>query len=162
GYRSFRCLLMLYDCELGRPDAARLELEQLAADDFAVLPRDGEWIFCLCVLSELAFHLQDADRATALYRLLLPYAHLNAVAAREVAIGSVARYLGLLATALSRWDDSQHHFDTALEMNDRMGARPWSAHTREDYGNMLIARGSPGDRERAEELLAAAEATYTE
>jgi DNA-binding SARP family transcriptional activator len=162
GYRSFRCLLVLFECELERPETARPELERLAVNDFAALPRDGEWIFCLSVLSEVAAHLQDAERAETLYRLLGPYAHLNAVAAGEIAIGSVARYLGLLAAALARWDDAEHHFEAALEMNERMGAKPWAAHTRRDYGHMLAVRDATGDSRRAEELLAAAATTYTE
>jgi hypothetical protein len=33
-----------------------------------------------------------------------------------------------------------------------MGARTWVAHTEHDYARMLVARGGPGDRERALEL----------
>jgi hypothetical protein len=47
-------------------------------------------------------------------------------------------------------------------MNTRMGARPWLAHTQDDYARMLLARAGPGDRERAQELLDAALATYRE
>jgi tetratricopeptide (TPR) repeat protein len=42
------------------------------------------------------------------------------------------------------------------------GARPWLAHTQDDYARMLLARAGPGDRERAQELLDAALATYRE
>jgi len=162
GYRSLRCLLALLECELGHPDAAQLVFEQLAADDFAALPRDSEWIFCLCILSEVCVHLRDAGRAAVLYRLLLPHAHLNALAAGEVAIGSVARYLGLLATTLERWDDALSHFEVALEMNERMGARPWLARTQDDYARMLFVHGEPGDAERAQRLLDEALDTYRE
>jgi len=47
-------------------------------------------------------------------------------------------------------------------MNERMGARPWLAQTQEDYAGMLLARGDPGDRDRAQELLDQALATYRE
>jgi hypothetical protein len=43
-----------------------------------------------------------------------------------------------------------------------MGARPWVAHTQEDYARMLLDRARPGDRERARDLLEAAVATYQE
>lgn len=38
-------------------------------------------------------------------------------------------------------------------MNSRMGARPWVAHTQFNYAQMLLARGEPGDREKARGLL---------
>ena len=47
GYRSFRCLLPLLEWELGHREEARGVFDELAADDFAALPRDAEWLFCL-------------------------------------------------------------------------------------------------------------------
>ena len=47
GYRSFRCLVAVLECELGREDEARRAFDELARGDFAALPRDGEWLFCL-------------------------------------------------------------------------------------------------------------------
>ena len=93
---------------------------------------------------------------------LEPFAGLNAVSAPEVSVGAVARYLGILASTMSRWEDAARHFEDALEMNKRMGARPWLAHTQNDYARMLLARDRPGDRERAQELLEQALATYRE
>lgn len=162
GYRVFRCLSVLVDCELGRMEAARAGFEQLADSDFSSLPRDGEWLFNLCVLAEVAARLYDGPRAAALYDHLLPYAGLNPLASGEIAAGSAARYLGILAASMSRWEDAERHFKLALEMNERMGARPWLAHTQEDYGRMLAARAADGDRERAGELLEMAVATYRE
>ena len=45
-------------------------------------------------------------------------------------------------------------------MNERMHARPWLAHTQEDYARMLLARGADGDAEKAEILKAQALETY--
>ena len=162
GYRVFRCLVVLLECELGREAVAQHDLEELAAEDFAALPRDGEWLFCLCTLAEVAARLHDRDRAAILYEQLAPYAHLNPLASGEIAAGSVARYLGMLASTTGRWNDAARLFDDALEMNERMGARPWLAHTQEDYASMLIARNAPGDNERSRKLLELAFATYDE
>jgi len=63
---------------------------------------------------------------------------------------------------MERFDDAQRHFEDALAMNERMGARPWLAHTQNDYARMLLARDGPGDRERAHDLLERALATYRE
>jgi hypothetical protein len=91
GYRSFPCFAALLACELGPDEAARRAFDDLARRGFVALPRDGEWLFCLSLLSEVAVRLRDRERADELYRLLLPYARLNATASGEVAIGSVAR-----------------------------------------------------------------------
>jgi DNA-binding SARP family transcriptional activator len=162
GYRCFRALVPLLEWELGREDEARRAFDELAAADLVKLPRDSEWLFSLSVLAEVAAHLQDRDRAAILYGLLLPYARLNASNSGAGAIGSVSRYLGILASTMSRWDDAQSHFEDALAMNERMGARPWLAHTQHDYARMLLARDEPGDRERAQELVHQALATYRE
>ena len=47
-------------------------------------------------------------------------------------------------------------------MNERMGARPWVAHTQAEHARMLLQRDADGDRERATELLSSARATYRE
>ncbi|MGH8632351.1 MAG: tetratricopeptide repeat protein, partial [Burkholderiales bacterium] len=54
---------------------------------------------------------------------------------------------------MRRWEDAERHFQDALEMNTRMGARPWVAWTQHDYARMLLARHRKGDRQRALELL---------
>ena len=153
GYRSFRCFIPLLDYELGREDVARAGFDELAEDDFAALPRDSEWLFCLSVLAEVAVLLENLDAADVLYRLLLPYAEVNVLAAGEVAIGPVGRFLGILGARIGRDEEAAEHFETAIAMTARMNARPWLAHTQHDYAQMLLARGKPGDAERARELL---------
>jgi len=44
----------------------------------------------------------------------------------------------------------------ALEMNERLGVRPWLAHTQADLARTLLARGARGDLDRASELSRAA------
>jgi len=56
---------------------------------------------------------------------------------------------------MGRWPEAQAHFEAALAMNERIGARVPLAHTRHDYAAMLVARGEAGDRERAAVLLQA-------
>ena len=47
-------------------------------------------------------------------------------------------------------------------MNARMDARPWLAHTQEQYASMLLVHNQSGDHEKAVALLAAALATTRE
>ena len=96
----------------------------------------------------------DAHRAATLYRLLLPYNGQTIVAgAAHVCYGAASRYLGMLAATMERWEEAAQHFEDALAMNTRMGARPWLAHTQHEYAKMLLARNQPGDREEAMALF---------
>jgi ATP/maltotriose-dependent transcriptional regulator MalT len=73
--------------------------------------------------------------------------------------GSVALYLGALAATTGRSEAAAEHLDNALEAHARMGAKPWEAWTRCEYGRMLLARGHSNDRQQAERLLTDARAT---
>jgi tetratricopeptide (TPR) repeat protein len=157
--RSVRIRL---DADTGRGAEAAGALAELAGEDLANLHLDEEWTFCMSLLAEASALLGDAGPASKLYDVLSPYSGLNVIAVPEVLFGSVDRVLGVLARMLGRWDDAEEHFTAALEMDRRMDARPWAAHTRHDHAAMLLARDGPGDRERADGLLADAISTYDE
>ncbi len=93
---------------------------------------------------------------------MLPYAKHNVCNGNRLYLGPASRYLGLLAGTLARWDDAVRHFEDALEMNARIGGKPWTAHTEHDYAKMLLARDEPGDREKALARLEAAGVTARE
>ena len=158
----FRCVLAHVEARLGRLSEAKRALNDLARDDFSALPFDQEWLYGVSLLAETSARLGDRASVAVLYRLLLPWRALNAVDHPEGFRGSVSHYLGLLAAATGRWGEAMLHFETALEMNARMGARPFLAHTEQDYARMLLERSRPGDTEKARELLARALATYRE
>jgi tetratricopeptide (TPR) repeat protein len=158
----FRCALAHLCAQLGRAEEAQRELVDLARDEFSAVPVDLEWLLAMSLLAETSALLADRDSAPVLYRLLLPWASFNVADTPEWMRGSVSRYLGLLAATLERRGDAAHHFEDALAANERMGARPWLAHTQHDYARMLLGRDGPGDHERARGLLDAALATYRE
>jgi hypothetical protein len=112
-----------------RPSEAQRLLDDLAQGDFSSLPFDQEWLYGMSLLAETSVLLGDADACAHLYRLLQPWHAFNAVDVAEGFRGSVARYLGLLATATGRLDDAQIHFEEALARNEEMLARPWLART---------------------------------
>jgi hypothetical protein len=152
----FRCVLVHLQAVLGQHEDASRGLRQLAPDDFAALPFDIEWLYAMSLLAEACMILQEKDHAEVLYRLLAPWATLNAVDHPEGIRGSVSRYLGQLATLRAQLNDAAKHFEDALAMNHRMGARPWLALTQRDYAAMLRARGEADDAERAAQLDAEA------
>jgi tetratricopeptide (TPR) repeat protein len=161
-YPIFDCIVAKFYVELGRPDDARAKFEELAVDDFAGVPVDEEWLASMCLLADLAASLEDTQRARVLYELLSPYRERVGTSYPEISVGAVSRYLGLLAAVESRWGDAERHFEDAIEVNRRIAARPWLAHTQEDYAHMLLARGGADDAENAERLLDEVVATYRE
>jgi len=158
----FRCALAHVYGELGRERDTRASLEGLMGLDLANEHLDAEWLFAMSLLTDPCAWLGDASAAAKLYSLLLPYERLYAQAPVEAVFGSVARGLGVLATALGRFDDAERHFDVALETERKMRARPWLAHTQHDLAAMLLARGEDGDSERVGALLDEALSTYRE
>ena len=159
----YRCALAACHVELGRLDEARKTLTDLAGDEFhfAALALNNDLLLSLALLTEVAIACEDSRAAESLYALLLPYAELN-VDTLELTTGAVARHLGMLAGALDRIADAVAHFEKALEMNARMGARLWVAHTECDLARALIERGAQGDGKQAEALVAAARETSRE
>jgi tetratricopeptide (TPR) repeat protein len=153
----FRCVLAHLHARLGRAPQSRRLLDEIAPDRFAALPFDQEWLFAMSFLAE-ASALSAGHRAAVLYELLAPWAAHNAADQGEGIRGSVARYAGLLAASMERWDEAAEHFEAALAANARMGTRPWLARTQEDYAAILGER----DPVRAQELFDAACATYDE
>lgn len=155
-YPIWRCAEAFVAAELGREDDARRSLAALTAGDLAPLPFDEEWLVSVSLLAETASAVGDAGLAAPLYARLLPYADRIAVAYPEISVGSVSRYLGLLAATAGRWEDAEGHYTRAREANAAIGARPWLARTLRDQARMLLGRGAAGDRDRARELSAEA------
>jgi len=114
-------------------------------------------------LVDVCIFLGDKRRAETLYQILLPFAGRNVVVSSGAACyGALSRYLGAIAATLERWDEATRHFEDALAMNARMDARPWLAHTQEQYAAMLLTRRQSGDRDKAAALLDAALVTARE
>jgi len=158
----FLCVRAHLQSRIGRtPDALRM-LDDLTASELAALPFDQEWLFGTSMLAEAAAALRSVEAAGVLYRALSPWAALNVVDQAEGVRGSVARYLGLLASTLERWGEADRHFSEAARRNAEMGLRPWLALTQDDHATMLQARALPTDRQRAKALRDAARATYLE
>jgi DNA-binding SARP family transcriptional activator/tetratricopeptide (TPR) repeat protein len=138
----------------GRDEDARAMLDRVAADDFADLSWDANWISALGELAEATALLGDRERAAELYDRLLPYADRRLVAGRAVCDEGSAHYaLARFATTLGRDDEAAAHFEAALVSDAALGARPALIQTRARYAELLAARG---DAERAAELAAAA------
>jgi len=153
---TWRPGLALIASDLGFLEPARKTFNEIAEDGFA-LPYDAKRSATLSYLAEVCARLDDVERASQLFELLLPYRQLTvAVGTAVVCYGSATRYLGLLASVMGNWDAATEHFEDAIARNSVMQAWPWLAHTQADFAAMLRKRGSNADENRANELLEAA------
>jgi class 3 adenylate cyclase/tetratricopeptide (TPR) repeat protein len=142
----------LVAAELGFEEPARRRLRELAETGFE-MPRDAKRSTSLSYVAEVAALLGDAETAARLYELMLAYQHMTITAGIvTVCYGAASRYLGMLAATLGEFDRAEAHFEHALDMNGRMGARPWLAHTKVEYALLLRRRGGKSVSERAEAL----------
>jgi tetratricopeptide (TPR) repeat protein len=153
-YRA--ALASIYSSE-GRRDDARAAFDELAERGFGHLPSDALLPITLINLADACWSLGDAARAPELYQMLLPReGEVVTIGWANTSAGPVSRSLGVLAATMRRWEDAERHFEDALRTNANLGDKPWLAHTRAQYGAVLLARGAPGDCEKALELLQAA------
>ena len=157
---AWRPGLALIYADIGELGKARAEFELLAADQFGAIPRDSLWQTSLAYLAETCCAINAVADAEVLYELLLPYRDLAVVVGNaSVCLGASARYLGQLASVLSRWDAAEAHFQRAMEIDSRIAATTWLAHTQFWYSRMLVDRGRPEDIESARNLVDAAAST---
>jgi len=141
---------------LGRLDEAQAELRDLARDNFAIFPRDGDLAISMVLLADVRHAVSDAEIAAQIYGLLGPIASGLVVDTGPLAMcyGAADRPIGMLAATMGRWEEAESRFESAIKTDTAMGARPWVAWTKRHYARMLARRAAEGDREKALRLLA--------
>jgi tetratricopeptide (TPR) repeat protein len=160
GHPETRAMLAQAYCELGRGDEARAAFQVLAGS-LRYLPLDPNWILTVARSAAVCAQLGDTSTAATLYDLLLPYS--SRVAGQGIIwIGSVAHYLGELATTLGDLAGAESHFAMAEALHERMDAPTWLARTRLERARMLLARRQRRDVETARALLGQSVATARE
>jgi hypothetical protein len=142
--------------EMGALAPARDTLDAIASEGFASIPAEINYLGTLANLGLVAVHLRDHARAEQLYALLLPYANFNTPNALLMYEGSVSRFLAHLAACLGHTDKVSDHFDAALTMNKRMGAKPLTARTLFEHARWLKTQSGASAHARGRELAAEA------
>lgn len=145
----------------GEHDRARAVLHHCLPRPLADLARSGTWTVGLVALIEAAAALGDRDLAARAYDLLLPHAHLPAVAGLGiVCLGSNERPLGVAAGVIGDHDAAVAHLERALVANQRLVNHSLLTLTRAELAEALLRRGAapaaggdPRDVDRASELL---------
>ena len=144
GRPLFRCALARLAGELGHPSEARRLFEELAANGFEVVPRDQEWLLSAALLADACIALMDTTRGAELYDELRPFAQTLATDVQEGSAGATARILGVLAELNGNREIAIRHLQDAIEINERVGARIWLAHSQADLAELLLRAGDQG------------------
>jgi DNA-binding CsgD family transcriptional regulator/tetratricopeptide (TPR) repeat protein len=138
--------------ELGMETEARRELARAVADGLEPY-RASLWLAALTYLTDACSALGDETAAALLYPELEPFGGGNVMIGHLVSCyGAADRYLGMLSATVGESERAEAHFERAMELNRRMGALTWLAHTAYEYGRFLLSDRS-GERDRASVLL---------
>jgi tetratricopeptide (TPR) repeat protein len=150
--------LALLLAESGREDEARSLYGEVAALGFDDVPNNANFLGTASMLAILMRRLGDAERARILHARLAPFASHATVTFVQpvVCMGSIARYLGLLAATMGDAERALRHFEDAIARNRALGARPYLARSLAECAAVLRERDASGDRERAAALVAEA------
>ncbi|NLA36307.1 MAG: hypothetical protein GX868_11585, partial [Actinobacteria bacterium] len=100
----------------------------------------------LFTMADIAAAVGDDELVADLRDVLLPYADRAVpIAMGAACFGVVARPLGNLAARLGRVDEAIAHFERAISVSARMGARPWLADAQLALAETLVASGRGAD-----------------
>jgi tetratricopeptide (TPR) repeat protein len=129
-----------------KKDEARAEYESLKSRGFS-LPDDLNWMVSMAWLAELCHAFGDAEAAAVLYERFAPYSDRLVVIgyAGIACLGSVQRYLGLLAETAERLDAARRHFEKAVERDRQAMAALPLAHSLAGFGAFLARIGADAE-----------------
>lgn len=143
---------------IGKTDKAKAIIDDLAENGLQIV-HNQNWMSTMAYLAMACSIVGDTERARIAYEQVKPFGHLTVIVSSAIAcLGSVSRYLGLLASTFGDKDAARSHFEDAIEANDKLGARPYAAHSRRELAEFILL--NDGDQVGARELLESAIGTY--
>jgi hypothetical protein len=119
----------------------------------------GSWWMLALVIEGLVM-LGEQSQAGELYPLARELVDTGAVALWHI-FRFTHTVAGMAAAAAHRWEAAEDHFRTALQQAETFPHRLEQAEIRRFHAMMLMDRADPGDRDKAQTLLAEAHETYT-
>jgi hypothetical protein len=122
GLVTLRCMRALASTAAGRIAEAAREIETLAADSFAALPRDSLYLASMAILSETAVTCRAVDLARPIVDELFPYASRNLIQGVPVGWGAAAWYIARLQWLLGQRGDAARSAATAQRLHRQWGA----------------------------------------
>ncbi|MDW3219444.1 MAG: hypothetical protein R8F63_12610 [Acidimicrobiales bacterium] len=120
---AWRVGLATAAAESGDLTLARRELAAVGADDFALLPRDLNFLGSMMLMALAAHHTDDHETAAKVHAILEPLAGRFAIHGTGYAsYGTVDLALGQTAHTLGRPGAAETHFRAAIEQLDPTGS----------------------------------------
>ena len=152
---EIRGYLAMVHAGLGRSDEARADL-RVAMGSLDGVAEDSLYQQWLCVLVLASWMLGETDGATELRARLEPFSgQVSAVSrGRGGTLGLVDHFLALAARLQGDVAGAVTYLERAIELADRVGARPSAASSRYELAAALADAG--GDERHVETLLRAA------
>jgi tetratricopeptide (TPR) repeat protein len=141
--------------------AVEATVEQLTDDRLQGEDTDLYNLAPLCALVEIADLLASPLLASRLYPVLAR-AMERGVLFSSWWVFLLPRILGVVATLNGWWDRAEAHFQTALDVALRVGAKPELGRTYLDYARLLVARDGMTDRQHALECVRHAAPIFAE
>ncbi len=134
--RAFACHAYAH---MSQPREANALVAGLGARAFSDVPYDGYWLTVMALVADTAARVAAGDTVGDVYDLLLPWRD-QIVVSPTTCLGTVAHYIGMLATRLGRPRDADDAFAQAAETHERLNAPVWTARTRLEWARSLIRR----------------------
>jgi DNA-binding CsgD family transcriptional regulator len=130
--------------EVREADTCRGWLQQIMSSDLDIFQASASWPAALGYLVDAAVWLGDVAVAERLLPLVARYEGFNLLGSEFLhPLGSADLPLAMLESLLGR-PDARAHFESALAMNERMGATLHIAHTLVAYARHLNTHPAPG------------------
>jgi tetratricopeptide (TPR) repeat protein len=156
---AYRMALIFALAEVGEADEARGLLDGLAAEGFP-LALDLTWAPAVHLLAQGSTTIGDPRAAAVLYPQLARVADQVGMSVGTKCDGALGHAAGLFAGLLGDHEAAAAHFEYAIALNDRIGARPAAVASRRAYASLMVRAGR-GSASEARSLLSAAEAQAT-
>jgi DNA-binding SARP family transcriptional activator len=142
-----RARLAMLQARVGNVDEARRHLSHFTDDDFAVLPRNMQWVLGLVMLADAATWLRDTDAAVRIRRLIEPLsghtpwgATFTALWPNDIALAQLCVVLGDYARAHAYLDAAERICEREKLVAHRARVALYRAWALRDAGEAVDAR----------------------
>jgi DNA-binding CsgD family transcriptional regulator len=131
----------------GHCDAAAWEINRVSGNGFDAIPRDSLWVATIALFTEAAA-ICGSPHTGQLAELLAPHRGTFVVQGIPCCWGSVDRFLGRAAIALSDWDAATSALADAADMEAKLAAPLFVARTTLDQARLAAAVGKRDNARR--------------
>jgi DNA-binding CsgD family transcriptional regulator len=159
--RLVRAFVPLIFLLLGEREQARAAFEEFRHLP-GTLQAGPRWMALMAAVGTAAVRLNDTETVDRVYREIsgLPLSYVGDGTGVVFSVGAQERVVADFALATGRLDEAIRRYTIAIEMNARIGARPFLALSRLGLAKSLVAKANPADLPTARALVTQAAAEF--